>query len=77
VVHALFRAGGELETPSVEVALDHGIEAGLVDGHLAGFEHLDLAFIDIDTDDMVAGIGQASAGNQAHVAGAEYRYSHT
>ena len=47
-----------------------------MDGELASFQHLDLAFIDIDTDDMVAGIGQTRTGNEAHIAGPEDRNSH-
>src|SRR5690606_15145456 len=36
----------------------------------------DLVLVDVDADDVVAGVGQASARDEADVAGAEDRYTH-
>jgi len=76
VGHALLGIGCEAQSPHLEIALDHGIETGLMDRHLARLEHGDLAFVDIDADHLVAGIGQARTRHQTHVAGAENRDSH-
>ena len=68
---AFRRVGRELEAPLVDVALDEHVEAGLVDRDLALLQALDLARVDVDADDVVAGFRQAGARDQADVAGAE------
>ncbi len=76
VLHALRRIRGEFEAPGVGIALDERIEPGLVDGHLALVQALDLAGVDIDADDVIARLGEAGARDEAHVAGAEDGDSH-
>ena len=51
------------KAPGTHVALDHFLQTGLVDRHLAGLEHGDLLFIDIHTDYGVPQIGKAGAGH--------------
>src|SRR6266478_964568 len=65
VLYALLGTGGEAQAPGVEIAFDHGIEARLVNGHATLLEHGDLALIHVDTDHVVAGIGQTRTRHQA------------
>ena len=67
VTDALFGVGRELEAPLVEVALDQHVEPGLVDRDVALLQPRDLAGVDVDADDVVAGLGEAGAGDQADV----------
>ena len=76
MLDALGGIGRELDAAGLGVALDQRIQPGLVDRNLAAVQPLDLAGIDIDTDDMVARIRQTGAGDQADVAGAENRDAH-
>ena len=55
---------------------DDLLESRLEDRDLAGLEPLDLGRIDVDADHVVADFGEAGAGDQADVAGAEYRDAH-
>ena len=68
--------GREVEAPGREVALQQLVEAGLVDRRLAALEHLDLALVDVDAQDVVADLGEARAGDQADVAGTEDGETH-
>ena len=68
VADALFRVGRELEAPLLEVALHQHVEARLVDGDVARLQARDLAGVDVDADDVVAGFGKAGARHQADVA---------
>ena len=43
-----------------------------MDGHFAAVEALDLAGVDIDAKDMVAGVSQAGARDETDVARTEY-----
>ena len=76
VPHAFRGTGGEAQTTRIEIALDHRIEAGLMDGHLAPLQHGGLAFVDVHAHHMVAGIRQTRARHQAHVARAKNRNPH-
>ena len=71
VIYALLGVRGELQTPRRQISLHHRFESRLVKGNLALLQTGGLALIHIDAKHMVAGIGKASAGDQAHVAGAE------
>ena len=51
----------------VPVQRDQLVEAGLVDRHLAGIQARDLGGIDVDADDVIAGIRQAGAGDEPDV----------
>ncbi len=77
MLDALDRIGGEFDTTGFRIALDQGVQAGLVNRDLAPIQPLDLARIDVHANDMVARIGQAGPGDEAHVARAEYSYSHS
>ena len=65
---ALLRAGREPEPALVEVALHDDVEARLVDRDLALLQALDLARVDVHAEDVVAGLGEARAGDQADIA---------
>ena len=46
-------------------------QARLVDRDLALLQALDLRLVDVDADDVVAALGEAGAGDQADVSGAD------
>ncbi len=54
------------------VPLEHELEAGLVDRHLARLQALDPLRDDVADDDLVPELGEAGAGHEADVAGAEH-----
>ena len=58
---------GEGKAALASIQRDQLIEAGLVDRHLAGVQARDLGGIDVDADDVIAGIRQAGAGDKADV----------
>ncbi len=76
MLDALRGVGGELEAAGGGVALEERIEAGLVDGHFALVQSLDLVRVDVDTNDMITRLGEAGTRDEAHVAGAENSYAH-
>ena len=60
------------------LAAGHGlaqqlVEPGLVEGHLAVRQHLDLALVDVEAEDIEAELGHADGVGRAEVAGAEHR----
>ncbi len=59
--------GREVEAALVPVAGDHLVEARLVDRDLAGIEARDLGGVDVDADDVIAGVRQAGAGHETDV----------
>ena len=50
--------------------LDHLGEAGLVDRNLALVEAVDFLLVDVDAGDVVAAVGETSAGDESDVSGA-------
>jgi hypothetical protein len=46
------QVGGEAEGTGIDVLLHQSIQAGLVDGHLAGFQHVDLGGVLVDANDV-------------------------
>ena len=70
--HGAFDVGGEAQAPGGHVVRDDAVQPGLVDRDAAAFEHGDLRGIDVEAHDVVAHLGQAGAGNQADVAGADH-----
>jgi hypothetical protein len=60
--------GREAQPSFADVLADDLVEAGLVDRDLALVEGVDLLDVDIDTDHVVAEVGEAGAGHEAHVA---------
>ena len=63
----------EAEPALLAVAGDHLVEARLVDRDLAGVQARDLGRVDVDADDVVAGVRQAGAGDETDVTGAKDR----
>ncbi len=63
----------KVSRPLLAIARDQLIEARLVDRHLARIQPRDLGRVDVDADDLVAGIRQAGAGDEADIARAEDR----
>ena len=59
--------GRELQPALVPVAGDRLVEARLVDRDLAGVQARDLGRVDIDANDVVAGVRQAGAGDETDV----------
>ena len=56
--------------------VDELIEARLVDGDFPGTEAGDLLLVDVDADDVVAGVGEAGAGDQADVPSTHHGDTH-
>ncbi len=77
VFNALHGVGGEFDSTGFGVALDQRIQAGLVNGDLTPVQALDLACVNVYTNDMVACIGQTGARDEADVARAENGYTHS
>ncbi len=61
----------EGERQPLGVPLQELVEPGLEDRHLAGAEPLDPGLDDVAHDDVVPQLGEAGAGDEADVAGAE------
>ena len=57
-----------LSRPLSRIALDELLEARLVDRDLALLQARDLGRVDVDAQHLVAGIGEAGAGDEADVA---------
>ena len=68
--------GGEAQAPGRDVARDHRLEPRLVDRHAAVVEDRDLARVDVEAQHVVADLGEAGAGDETDVAGADHRDLH-
>ena len=64
--------GGEPQAPLAQVVFHHGVEPRLAHLHLAFAERAHLGFVDIDTDDGVANLGEAGARDKPDVSGAKH-----
>ncbi len=62
--------------PAAALRLISASSPGSWIGTSPAFRPLDLLGVDVDADDVVAGLGEAGAGDEAHVAGAEDGYAH-
>ncbi len=76
VRHAFCDVGRELQPARSAPATHDCLEPGLVDRQLAPLQPLDLGGVDVDTNHVIAGLGEASPRHQPDVAGAENRYPH-
>jgi hypothetical protein len=47
-----------------------------MDRHFAAAQPLDLALIDVDTDDVIADVSETGTGHEAHIAGADHGNFH-
>ena len=56
-----------LQAAFLEVALHQHVETRLVDRDVARLQARHLAGVDVDADDMIAGLGKASARHQADI----------
>ena len=75
-IPAFGEVGGEGEALFAHVLLHQVFEAGLVNGNHAGLKGVDLLRVDVDTDDVIAEIGQSCAGDEAYVARPDYSNIH-
>ena len=67
MLDTLDRIRRELDAPGFRIALDEGVEAGLVDGHFTPLEPLDLAGVDVHADHVIAGVRQARSRHQTDI----------
>jgi hypothetical protein len=66
----------EMQSAGSDVARDHRRESRLVNRHVALVQHLDLARIDIETQHVVADLGQAGPGDETDVTRTNHRHLH-
>ena len=71
VLHGFLDIGGEVQAAGGNVAADHVLQAGFEDRDAACFEDADLLGIDIETEDIIAHLGQTGAADQTDVTGAD------
>ena len=76
LAHRLRQPRGEAQPAGPDVARHQRVEARLEDRHVAAFERRDLVRIAVDADHVMAEIGEAGAGDEADVAGADHRNAH-
>ena len=77
VVDPFLGIGRKAQPAGRGIAFDDGVESGLMNRYFARLEHLDLAPVHIDADHVVAGIRQAGARDEAHIAGSKDRDAHS
>ena len=68
--------GGEAQPPRGDVALDHQLQARLVNRYAAGLERFDLSLVDVQAQDVVADLREAGSGDEPDVARANHRDFH-
>ncbi|MCG3775038.1 MAG: hypothetical protein JW395_1866 [Nitrospira sp.] len=56
-----------MQASSRPVPLHHFLQTGLVDGHAALVEQVDLGTIEVEAKHVVSHFGQAGSRNQSHV----------
>src|ERR1043166_2476062 len=71
VVDAFLNVSAKAQTTRGNVAMDHLFETGFVDWDLARLERLDLAWVVINADDVVANIRKTGARNQTDITGTD------
>ena len=76
VLDGLPEIGGEAEATRGGIARHERREPGLVDRQRAALQALDLGGVAIGADDVVPRLGQARAGHEPDIAGADQRDSH-
>ena len=73
--NGLLIRGGEVQPASGGVAAYHFFQARLVNGYLVVAQHLDFAFVNVQTNDSVAQVGQTCARYQAHITSPHNSYT--
>ena len=70
------QVGGEMQAPGGDVAFDHLLQAGLINGYAAFIQDADFFSVQIQAQHVIANLGQAGAANQTDVTGADNRDFH-
>ncbi len=60
---------GEMQALGGDILVDEFFEARLVDRNLARRKHVDLALVVINTNDIVADLGETSAADKTNIPG--------
>ena len=68
--------GREVQAARGDVALDHRLEAGLVNGHAAARQDLDLERVDVEAQHVVADFGKAGPRDEPDIARPDHRDLH-
>ncbi len=71
VIDAVLDGIGEAQALGGDVAVDELLEAGLVNRDFAALQHVHLALVVIDADDVVADFREAGARDETDVAGTD------
>ncbi len=61
-----------MQLPNVQALHDEAVQPLLEDRDLAVGQHRDLRLVDVEADDVVSEVGQACAGGQPDVSGADH-----
>ena len=73
---AVGQIGGEGQPPALGIGLDQRLEPRLPDRHPAGVQAVDLGLVLVDAGHVMAEIGEAGAGHEPDIAGADHRDAH-
>ena len=76
VRHARGDVGREAQPPGLLVALHDGLEAWLEDRNFSAVQAGDLVLVQVEAEDVVAGVREAGARDQADIAGTDDGYVH-
>ena len=68
--------GSEVQTALADVARDHFLKAGLIDGDDALLQLVDFFLVDVDTGHFDAHLGKAGTGDETYVSRSDDRYFH-
>src|SRR6202040_1780319 len=71
VIDPFPNAASEPQPMCGDVAMDHFLETGFVDRHFASLQCFDFPRVVIDADNVVAHVGEASAGDKTDVTGTD------
>jgi len=71
IVDSFTNAAAEAQTVGRDVAMDDLLQPGLINRDPAGLEGFDFFFIVVDANDIVSDVGEAGAGNETYIAGAD------
>jgi hypothetical protein len=76
VINTFGDVGRELESSGFAVAFQVVVQARFVDRHVSRVQAVDLVLVDIDADNVIAGLGHARTGHQTDITGTENRQFH-
>jgi hypothetical protein len=63
------RIGSKMQAAFFGIAFEKQVEAGFKNGDFAVFKAFYFFFVDVNTDDIVAGFGETGSGNQTDITG--------